>query len=87
MSAHVWSGDQAERRAASHRASQESVGAARLAVIEAHRDWKVATKRSEVLQRLEAHGLVRWRDDMMRQEARELDDLSPARLGLHGAER
>jgi flagellar biosynthesis chaperone FliJ len=87
MSAHAWTRDQADRLSASHRASREAVGVAELAADEARQAWKVATKRSEVLLRLEAHGFARWRDDMMRQEAIELDDLSHARLARLGAER
>jgi flagellar export protein FliJ len=85
MSAHQWTGDQADRLAASLRMSQEAVVAAELGCTEARHAWKEATKRSGVLERLHEDGLARWREEVMRREAAELDDLSHARLGLIGA--
>ena len=52
------------------------------ASVEAGRAWNVATKRSGVLERLDAQGLARWRDEALRHEAAELDDLTNARHGL-----
>jgi flagellar export protein FliJ len=85
MSDHQWTSDQAERLAASLGLSREAVAAAELSCAEARQGWKVATKRSGVLERLDEDGFARWRDEMMRHEAAELDDLSLARLGLIGA--
>jgi flagellar export protein FliJ len=87
MSAHQWTSDQADRLAASLRTSREAVVAAELDCAEAREAWKVASKRAGVLERLHEDGLARWREEMLRHEATELDDLSHARLRLTGAAR
>jgi hypothetical protein len=47
----------------------------------------VAVRRSEVLERLGEQGRARWRDETMREEAAELDDLTLARHRLSGVGR
>jgi flagellar biosynthesis chaperone FliJ len=85
MASHQWTSDQADRLATSLRLSREAVVAAELGCTEARHAWKVATQRSGVLERLHDDGFAHWREDMLRHEAAELDDLSHARLGLIGA--
>jgi flagellar export protein FliJ len=83
----AWTHDQAGRLAEAARARRHNMAAAELACVQARSEWSTATRRSGVLERLHAQGLARWRDEAMRQEAAELDDLSHARHGLAGAPR
>jgi flagellar export protein FliJ len=87
MSAFLWVGDQAERLAETVRQCGEHLVAAASSCAEARAAWDVAVRRSEVLERLGEHGLARWRDDTMREEAAELDDLTLARHRLSGVGR
>jgi flagellar export protein FliJ len=84
MSAVAWTGEQADRLSESLLARRDGVATAQVACDEAGRTWRAATKRSGVLERLDEQGRTRWRDELMRQESVELDDLSHARLGLIG---
>jgi hypothetical protein len=83
----IWAGDQAERLAESVRARHQAVTVAEAASIEARRAWNAAAKRSGVLDRLDEQARARWRDEVMRAESAELDDLANGRHGLAGAGR
>jgi flagellar export protein FliJ len=87
MSAFLWVGDQAERLAESVRECGERLAAAASSCAEARQAWDVAVRRSGVLERLGEQGLARWRDETMRAEAAELDDLTLARHRLSGVGR
>jgi flagellar export protein FliJ len=87
MSAFLWVGDQAERLAETVRQCGEHLAAAAASCAEARAVWDVAVRRSEVLERLGEQGLTRWRDEAMREEAAELDDLTLARHRLSGVGR
>jgi flagellar export protein FliJ len=80
-----WIGEQAERLAASMDLRREKVAAAAVACTDARRQWDIALRRSEVLQRLDDQGMARWRAETMRHEAAELDDLSISRHHRVGA--
>ena len=87
MSALLWVGDQAERLAESVRECGEHLEAAASSCTEARAAWDVAVRRSEVLERLGEQGRARWRDETMREEAAELDDLTLARHRVSGVGR
>jgi flagellar export protein FliJ len=87
MSALLWVGDQAERLAESVRECGEHLEAAASSCAEARAAWDVAVRRSEVLERLGEQGRARWRDETMREEAAELDDLTLARHRVSGVGR
>jgi flagellar export protein FliJ len=87
MAAHLWIGDQAERLAETVRVCLESVATARSACAEARAAWDVAVRRSGVLERLGEQELARWRSEILREEAAELDDLSLSRHRLLGVGR
>jgi flagellar export protein FliJ len=87
MSALLWVGDQAERLAESVRECGEHLAAVASSCAEARAAWDVAVRRSEVLVRLGEQGRARWRDETMREEAAELDDLTLARHRLSGVGR
>jgi flagellar export protein FliJ len=79
MAAHLWVGDQAERLADTLSVCREKVAAAQSARVEARAAWDVAVRRSGVLERLGEQELARWRSEILREEAAELDDLSRSR--------
>jgi flagellar export protein FliJ len=83
----VWLGDQAERCAESLRACRQVVAAARSRCAEARRAWNDAAKRASVLERLDDEGRAQWRQDALRHEVAELDDLTQVRYGRVGADR
>jgi flagellar export protein FliJ len=87
MAAMTWVGDQAERLADSLAGCRASVTEAASWCAEARAAWDVAARRAGVLERLDEHGLARWREETLRQEAIELDDLSLARHGAIGVRR
>jgi hypothetical protein len=74
-----WSGAQSERQAVLVRERHDEVLRTSLLRDEAHEAWSVASKRAGVLERLREQGVARWRDDLLAEEAAELDDLSNAR--------
>jgi flagellar export protein FliJ len=80
-----WIGDQAERLAATLVRCLEELATAETACTDARGHWDIALRRSEVLERLDAQGVARWRAETLRQEAAELDDLSNSRHRLLGA--
>jgi len=83
----VWLGDQAARCAASIARDREGLAAARAAAEAARQAWTEAAKRARVLERLDEEGRVRWRADVLRHEAAELDDLAQVRQARTGAVR
>jgi flagellar export protein FliJ len=87
MSTFLWVGDQAERLAETVRVCGEHLAAATSSCAEARAAWDVAVRRSGVLERLGKQGLARWRDETLREEAAELDDLTLARHRLAGVGR
>ena len=87
MSAFLWVGDQAERLAETVRECGEHLAAATSSCAEARAAWDVAVRRSGVLERLGEQGLAPWRDETLREEAAELDDLTLARHRLAGVGR
>ena len=87
MAALHWVADQGERLADTVRACHENVAAAESACREARAVWDVAVRRAGVLERLGEQELARWRNETLRAEAAELDDLSLARHRLAGAGR
>jgi flagellar export protein FliJ len=87
MSALLWVGDQAERLSETVRVCGEQMAAAQSSCAEAREAWDVAVRRSGVLERLGEQGLARWREDTLREEAAELDDLTLARHRLSGVGR
>jgi flagellar export protein FliJ len=87
MATHLWVGDQAERLAETLRTCLENVVAAQSACAEARGAWDVAVRRSGVLERLGEQELDRWRSEILREEAAELDDLSLSRHRLIGVGR
>ena len=78
-----WVADQAERLATQREGARASLAHARETREAASRTWTAARRRAEVLERLRAEGVARWRDEMAREEAAELDDLATIR---HGAQ-
>jgi flagellar export protein FliJ len=87
MAAHLWVGDQAERLAETVGVCREKVVAAQSDRAEARAAWDVAVRRSGVLERLGEQEMARWRSEVLREEAAELDDLSLARHRLIGVGR
>jgi hypothetical protein len=81
----LWIGDQAERLSQSVQTCRQVVAAVTSMSVEAGRSWNLAVKRSGVLERLDDQGLVRWRDEALRQEVSELDDFANARHGSAAA--
>jgi hypothetical protein len=81
----LWSGAQSERQAVIVRERHEEVVRTSLLRDEAHEAWSVASKRAGVLERLREQGVARWRDDLLGEEAAELDDLSNARFSSKSA--
>ncbi len=77
-----WSLDQASRQSSliGHIAERISKEAARCA--ERKHEWSEASKRSEVLSKLEAKAFAKWRDEATQEEAAEMDDLTNARYVL-----
>jgi len=82
-----WIQSQAERLSEQVQRSREVVVGAVSTRDEASGAWRVALKRSSVLERLDARSLARWRDEVQRGEVAELDDLANARYGLVGGSR
>jgi flagellar export protein FliJ len=87
MSELLWVGDQAERLAETVRECGERLAAAASSCAAAREAWDVAVRRSGVLERLGEQGRARWRDETLREEAAELDDLTLARHRLSGVGR
>jgi hypothetical protein len=79
-----WIDDQRERLAESLRICGEKVALAQVTSIGARAAWGVATKRAGVLERLDAQGVVTWREAAMRAEVAESDDLANARFKVSG---
>lgn len=79
-----WVRDQAERLSESIQVCEIKVLGAESKCIETRRAWDEANKRSRVLVRLEDKARTRWRDQMLREEAAELDDLTNSRFILGG---
>ncbi len=77
-----WVADQAERLAGERRATRDALAGSRDAREIASRAWVIARRRAEVLERLRAEGVARWRDDLRREESAELDDLATIRHGV-----
>jgi hypothetical protein len=76
-----WVADQAERLAGQRHDTRTALDEASDAREAASRAWDVARRRAEVLERLRADGVARWRDDLRREETAELDDLATIRHG------
>ncbi len=87
MAAFHWVADQADRLADTVRVCRENVVAAESACREARQAWDGAVRRSGVLERLAEQERSRWRTEILRTEAAELDDLSQARHRLVGVGR
>jgi flagellar export protein FliJ len=81
----LWIGDQAGRLSESVQACRQAVVDATSACAASRAAWNQAAKRSGVLERLDEQERARWRADMLRGEAAELDDLAMVRRGWSGA--
>lgn len=82
-----WAYDQADRLAGQVERRASHLGDAEAAVAGARADWDVARRRCAALERLDQRQHARWRDEVDRLEARELDDLTTARCSLDQGER
>ncbi|HUZ42011.1 MAG TPA: hypothetical protein VMU68_11555 [Acidimicrobiales bacterium] len=80
-----WVADQAARQAERILSSRQALIDAALARDEARRAWYAARQRASVLERLQAQGLARWKEEVQRKMGLELDDLTNARHGYVGA--
>lgn len=76
-----WLSDQAERLARALAEADEALTGAIVRRGEANSAWHVARRRAGALERLDDKANARWRDEMMRFEVAELDDLANARHG------
>lgn len=85
MSDIQWLDDQRDRLAESLRVCAEMVERAEAQSAEARTAWQVAAKRAGALERLDAHGYGAWRDESLRAEIAESDDLALARYRVAGA--
>lgn len=85
ISAIVWTSEQAGRMADAVREAHQAVVAAEEASAVARRAWAVAAQQSGLLDRLEDRTRRLWRDEFVRTEAAELDDVANARHGRLGA--
>lgn len=75
-----WNYEQAERLSDSVRRCRENVAEAASAAAERREAWNEASKRSQVLSKLEAQAFARWREDALHEEVIEIDDLTNARF-------
>lgn len=75
-----WTAEQAGRLGDELRARAVTVREAASLRDEARQSWQVARKRSSVIERLDEQGRARWREEIMRDEASELDDLASSRF-------
>lgn len=80
-----WNRDQAERLAASLRLCHENVVSAEERCAQARERWTEASKRSNVLEKLRQQGIDRWRQEALREEVAELDDMSSTRYAIGAA--
>ncbi|TAN30978.1 hypothetical protein EPN29_13985 [bacterium] len=74
-----WTQDQAQRLSDSIRICHNNTASAQLKCAETRQAWSEAGKKSSVLARLDARSRNRWREEAMRQELTELDDLASSR--------
>lgn len=81
-----WLDDQRERLSESLRICSQKVALAQSISADARVAWGMATKRAEVLERLDAQGVVIWRDVATRGEVAESDDLANARYRRAGGD-
>ena len=75
-----WKYEQAERLFDSVRRCREKVALAASAAAERRETWNEASKRSQVLSKLEAQAFAKWREDALHEEVIEIDDLTNARF-------
>ena len=80
-----WIGEQADRLADEVRVRRQVVVAAASSRDEARDSWHTARKNLGTLERLDAHGLARWKNEAAHEEVAELDDLANTRHGSQGA--
>ncbi len=76
-----WVAAQADRLAEQRRVVRRVLAHARDAREVASHAYVAARRRADVLERLRAENLARWRDDWRREESTELDDLATIRHG------
>lgn len=82
-----WSTDQAERMSRTVLVNYEAWLSATGKCEEQRQAWSEASKRSGVLERLDESGRAAWREESMRQETLELDDLTNSRFIASGSRR
>jgi flagellar export protein FliJ len=82
-----WSADQAERMSSAILASFEVWRHVSERCEEQRRAWSEASKRSSVLERLDESGRAAWREETLRQETLELDDVTNSRFISSGLRR
>ena len=75
-----WKYEQAERLFDSVKRCRENVAEAASVAAERREDWNEASKRSQVLAKLESHAFAKWREDALHEEVSEIDDLTNARF-------
>lgn len=76
-----WVADQADRLAVECHEARGVLADAHDAREAASHAWTDARRRAEVLERLRAAEVARWRDELRREETAELDDLATIRHG------
>ncbi len=79
MAEFLWSFDQASRLSDAIRHCREAVDEAASVFAERRQAWSDASKKSQVLEKLEAQALLKWRDEELHEEVMEMDDMSNAR--------
>ncbi len=82
----AWIGMQGERLGNSLAMAQEDVEKKDKACMEVKREWSERKKRASALVRLKARTRGEWKEEVLREEAGQLDEIATVRFILQGRE-